>query len=368
MQVGAAWQMKRSASGLSDLVSKQDGRSKLLNDPIHGYITLEPEILKIIDTPQFQRLRDLKQLGCCYLVFPGASHNRFEHSIGVSYLAGALLQQLRTNQPELNITDRDILLVKIAGLCHDLGHGPFSHVFDNEFIPRARPDVNWSHEDASIMMLNALIEENKLDFTQEEKQFLYELINPYHFPTQVYPEKAFLYDIVANARNSIDVDKFDYLARDCANIGMKTSYDFARLMKNCKVINNEICYHAKEVYNVYEMFHTRYSLFKQVYSHRVSKAIEYMITDVLLLADPVLKISHAIDDPKKYVNLTDCLIKQIECSDDPRLAPARALIERIRRRQLYKLAAETIIPPNMHLPETREEDLIALSNGKLQPG
>lgn len=76
----------------------------------------------------------------------------------------------------------------------------------------------------------------------------------------------------------MDVDKFDYLARDCLNLGMKTSYDFSRLMLAGRVIGGEICFHAKEVYNVYEMFHTRYSLHKQVYSHRVVKAIEYMIT------------------------------------------------------------------------------------------
>jgi HD superfamily phosphohydrolase len=80
------------------------------------------------------------------------------------------------------------------------------------------------------------------------------------------------------------------------------------------VIDGQICFHRKEVFNVYEMFHTRYSLFKQVYSHRASKAVEFMVTDILLLADPVMKISSAVDDPASYVHLTDCLIKQIETS------------------------------------------------------
>nr|XP_020484389.2 deoxynucleoside triphosphate triphosphohydrolase SAMHD1-like [Labrus bergylta] len=111
--------------------------TKVFNDPIHGSMELHPLLIKIIDTPQFQRLRFIKQLGGVYFVYPGASHNRFEHSIGVGYLAGKLAEALRSRQPELNITDRDVLCVQIAGLCHDLGHGPFSHLYDGMFLPKA---------------------------------------------------------------------------------------------------------------------------------------------------------------------------------------------------------------------------------------
>ncbi|KAJ8257847.1 hypothetical protein GJAV_G00190380 [Gymnothorax javanicus] len=116
---------------------------KVFNDPIHGHIEMHPLLVKIIDTPQFQRLRHIKQLGGTYYVFPGACHNRFEHSIGVGYLAGQLVQALNKRQPELLISQRDILCVQIAGLCHDLGHGPFSHMFDGMFIPKTRPGYKW---------------------------------------------------------------------------------------------------------------------------------------------------------------------------------------------------------------------------------
>uniref|UniRef100_A0A0C3SK24 HD domain-containing protein n=1 Tax=Guillardia theta (strain CCMP2712) TaxID=905079 RepID=A0A0C3SK24_GUITC len=97
---------------------------------IHGQITLPPLLLAVIDTPQFQRLRKLKQLGAAEFVFPSATHTRFEHSIGVAFKAGQILRAIRDDQPLLNIDDRDILCVQLAGLCHDLGHGPFSHKFE----------------------------------------------------------------------------------------------------------------------------------------------------------------------------------------------------------------------------------------------
>ena len=111
-----------------------------------------------MDTPQFQRLRDLKQLGCAYLVFPGASHNRFEHCIGVSHLAQQMMDHLAVTQPELQITEHEILLVKIAGLCHDLGHGPFSHCWE-EFIHAENPNSTFRHERMSLQMLEWLIQE-----------------------------------------------------------------------------------------------------------------------------------------------------------------------------------------------------------------
>lgn len=102
----------------------------LITDNVHGTIIFEGLIRKIIDLPYFQRLRRIRQLENMNRHFPSANHSRFEHSLGTAHIAGLFCDYLRTSQPELNITDADVLCVKIAGLCHDLGHGPFSHLFE----------------------------------------------------------------------------------------------------------------------------------------------------------------------------------------------------------------------------------------------
>ncbi|KAF9932458.1 SAM domain and HD [Linnemannia zychae] len=315
---------------------------KYINDPIHGHVLLDADILKCIDTPQFQRLRDLKQLGSAYYVFPGATHNRFEHSIGTSHLAGELVERFRDTQPELEISASDVKCVKLAGLCHDLGHGPFSHVFDNEFIPRAIPGSNWTHEQGSEMMLEYLVEDNYVDLEREEINFIKDLITGEKRGNS--SRHTFLFDIVSNKRNSLDVDKYDYLQRDCYNVGIKSSIDCSRLMKMSRVIDDQICWHHKEVYNLYELYHTRFSLFKRVYTHRVGKAIEYMLTDALVAADRVMGISQAIFYGDQYLHLTDDIIRQIERSREPGLEESKAILKRIRTRNLYKFVDELLIP------------------------
>ncbi|XP_055977277.1 deoxynucleoside triphosphate triphosphohydrolase SAMHD1 isoform X1 [Sorex fumeus] len=345
---------------------------KVINDPVHGHIELHPLLIRIIDTPQFQRLRYIKQLGAGYYVFPGASHNRFEHSLGVGYLAGCLLRELHEKQPELKISPRDILCVQIAGLCHDLGHGPFSHMFDGRFIPLARPDVKWTHEQGSVQMFEHLIKSNGLKdvmqhyglVPEEDICFIKEqIIGPPDSPTDScsWPykgrpkEKGFLYEIVANKRNGIDVDKWDYFARDCHHLGIKNSFDYQRFIRFARVCEVEdgkhICTREKEVGNLYDMFHTRNILHRRAYQHKVSNIIDRMITDALLKADSFIKItgtegktyhiSTAIDDMEAFTKLTDNVYQQILYSNDPNLEAAQKILKKIECRELYKYVGET---------------------------
>ncbi|KIK22450.1 hypothetical protein PISMIDRAFT_102360, partial [Pisolithus microcarpus 441] len=146
-------------------------------------------------------------------------------------------------------------------------------------------------------------------------------------------EKPFLFEIVANARNGLDVDKFDYIARDCHAVGDRGSL----LISSARVIDNKICYDIKDANQIYELYYTRFSLRKRVYNHKTTKAIEYMVTDALLAAEPYLKLANMVDKPDKYVFLTDNLLNKIQESSEKELEPARAITERIHTRDLYRL-------------------------------
>ncbi|KAF7300958.1 HD-domain/PDEase-like protein [Mycena indigotica] len=313
-----------------------------IKDQIHDYIAISPLISSIIDTPEFQRLRNVKQLGTSYYVWSGASHNRFEHCLGVAHLARSMVEHLQRQQSSLGIDTRDVNCVEIAGLCHDLGHGPWSHVFDNLFIPAVLPGKSWKHEDASKMMFEALVANNSIQLPREDIEFILALIVGDR--SQCSPrEKQFLFDIVANTRNGLDVDKFDYIARDTYMIGEPTKISTSRLIKSARVIENEICYDIKDVNELFELCHTRFKLHKQVYTHKTARAIEFMIVDALKSANPFLRIAEQIEIPQKFLYLTDDIMTRIEASDDPELEEARQIFRRIRLRDLYKFVDQRVV-------------------------
>ncbi|KAF8623166.1 hypothetical protein AX17_007522 [Amanita inopinata Kibby_2008] len=305
-------------------------------------VPISAKLKSFIDTPQYQRLRDIKQLGVSYTVWPGACHNRFEHGLGVAYLGRLMATHLQKNQPELKITDRDVECVEIAGLCHDLGHGPWSHFWDGMFIPRAMKEIDWQHEDASEMMFDYLVEDNDVQLEEDDARFIKALIAG--DPKKCSPnEKPFLFDIIANKRNGLDVDKFDYIQRDSHMIGEPTRISLQRIIYSARVLNDQICYDIKDANQIYEICATRFKLHKIVYSHKVAKAIEYMLVDGLLSADRHLHIAEQLKDPRKYLFLNDSLITRIESSDDPELEEARAIFKRIRVRDLYKCVDYKVI-------------------------
>ncbi|KAL0063992.1 hypothetical protein AAF712_009060 [Marasmius tenuissimus] len=337
-------QIDHAGSQSSDTGSPEAAlRPRQLRDIIHDLIELGPRLCRFIDTPQFQRLRDIKQLGTSNYVWPSASHSRFEHCIGVAHLAGTLARNIQRAQPKLKISDRDVECVELAGLCHDLGHGPWSHMWDRMFIPDVLPEEDWTHEQGSEMMLDFLVKDNNIEIAEKDLAFIKALI--LGKPEECSPdEKPFLFDIVANGRNGLDVDKYDYILRDSHMFGDPVGINVARLLASARVIGREITYDIKDLNTIKEIFRTRYKLHEHYYNHKTGKIIEYMILDALKIADPHLNIAKRIRDPQQYLRLTDFIMHEIKCSSHSELDGARRLFSRIEKRDLYKMVDWKLIP------------------------
>ncbi|XP_029126134.1 deoxynucleoside triphosphate triphosphohydrolase SAMHD1 homolog isoform X2 [Cajanus cajan] len=352
-----------------DVAWGQDPRfCKHVHDNLHGNIYIDPLSLKFIDTEQFQRLRELKQLGFTHMVYPGAVHSRFEHSLGVYWIASQCVEKLRSYQGmELGIDRFDIQTVKLAGLLHDVGHGPFSHLFEREFLPQVVSGSHWSHEQMSVNMVDYIVDEHNIDVDPQMIKRVKEMIlaSSESSPPRSSNEKSFLYDIVANGRNGIDVDKFDYISRDCRACGLGCNFDFQRLLETMRVLDDEICYRAKEYLTIHKMFATRADLYRTVYTHPKVKAIELMVVDALVHANNYLEISSQINNPIQYWKLDDTIIKTIETSPIEELKEARELILRIRRRNLYQFCNEYPVPKDMldNFKKVTVQDIICSQSG-----
>jgi HD superfamily phosphohydrolase len=327
------------------------------NDPVHGLIHLPKLVKHIVDTHVFQRMRHIKQLGVCALVYPGATHNRFFHSIGTAYLAYEFVKDLRWRQPELEVSDRDLLCVTLAALCHDLGHPCFSHMFEH-FVHATGKDMRleaehkaqttgqrmdadterrierletWTHEDASVRLLEIIFKDKSevlkeaglcCDAEGDDFACIRELIDPPKKKLEALlesgglrtewskhikgrpVEKAWLYEIVSNWRSGIDVDKFDYFRRDALYLGIKKEFDHHRFMKAVRVLPDgdgvrTISPPDKEKDSLREnMLELRKSLHRSAYQHKTVKKIEMHMIDILKMMDKHIRIKGT--DGKKF--------------------------------------------------------------------
>lgn len=324
---------------------------KTIHDPIHGNITLSGLILQFVDTKEFQRLRNIRQLGCCYYVYPGATHARFEHSIGVHHLCGIMLSTLQAKQPELHITNRQIELLKIAGLMHDVGHGCFSHAFDDLFIASAAPVkgkntfLSLCHEQRSCRIVETMIDKYSIPVTKQEVKFIQSIIDP---PPQA---SNFIYQILANKLNGLDCDKFDYIQRDAYNLGIQgNTINFQRIIDGARVIDGVICYPYKDMFTISELYRARYRLHRQVYTHHTVQQVELMITDCLK-ASGIIDLDMTLDG---FIDLDDTILTRIHhhtymAEDGPThesthesrsLQDSKVLLKRLNTRNLYQLVGE----------------------------
>lgn len=359
---------------------------KEIKDSVHGLMTFEPICMRIIDTLQFQRLRNLHQLGAANFVYIGATHSRFEHSLGVAYLAEKMMESIRSHQPWLPITKVDITCVKLAGLCHDLGHGPFSHVFDGLFLDQLRKhqlvaqSYKWSHEKGSVDMFTFLLAANKISvedygLTEQDVRFIRELIwggplpdSNGNFAGRPSRNQRFLYDIVNNARSGLDVDKLDYFMRDSLYTGAKMSCDTDLLIRNARVLidgedadeNMVVCFPEKLAGQIMQAFRTRYELHQSVYQHRGVRAIDYMLCDLMISANDHLtikgkRISEIMRFMEAYQHFDDRVLLKIQESDEVELHEAKTILNRIYSKPYYSFVGRTALTDHSR---TKAEDML----------
>jgi len=320
----------------------------IIYDNIHGYITLSKLATSIIDTSIFQRLRNIHQTGILYLVFPSATHTRFEHSIGTYHLAILITNNLKKNNPDINITDELIELIGIAGLCHDLGHLLYSHLFDDLFLKKLpnyeelkKRTNNVTHENRSIYLLKYLVNKYNIELNNEQLKVICDIIYPekseYDNWNPKYQVGKWIFQIISNPVNSIDVDKFDYLVRDTNSVGLKFSFNSTRIMNDVKIINDNICYSLQSSEDIYHMFFIRYRLHRQIYNHKAVKAVEILIVKLLFELEKEIKISEFILDPEKMIQLVDSFIWYTNSNDK-----IKEIINNIYERKLPKLVYENI--------------------------
>lgn len=315
-----------------------------LHDSIYGHITLPDELKEIIDTIPFQRLRHIKQLGLVHYLYPSAQHTRFEHSLGVAYLCYELIKKIQLKQPDLEISDRDVLLITIAGLIHDIGHACFSHFFDDKLMANEQimplDHKNYYlriHEARSEYIFAKIVKEYNLNYTEEEIELVCSYVNPktHGIDKNKTTKNKFRYEIVSNYISGFDCDKLDYLVRDSYYLGNTINLNVLSLIDNAIVINDTICYPQQMISDVYSVYHSRFIFHKKYYGNNITRGIEYMIYDSMLKSKYFKNIADILDTDDFYTftdNIMQLMLTEESCCD---------LIKNIYTRNIYKMTNET---------------------------
>ena len=312
--------MITGAAGLNQVKVK---KIQFIKDPIHGYIFIDDLVRELIDTRYFQRLRRIKQLSGSEYVYPGANHTRFEHSLGVSYLAEKMANSIQKDE-DVNLTEKDIYHVKIAGLLHDIGHGPFSHTFE-ALLAKA----NKHHEDLSRWIIrdseiSDLIKANGLNV-----DIVTGLING----NKTIKGKGYLNQIISGA---CDVDKMDFIVRDSYHTGAEYGQvDIMRILYTMGVFEGNLAvnYSALPAFEAFLI--ARVESFRTIYFHKVSRASQLMVVRAMELAEKELGLLD-FKTPEDYLKLDDCTVwtKLLESKS------AKKMMKKLADRELLKVAFE----------------------------
>ena len=246
---------------------------KIINDPVFGFIRIPRGVLlDIVKHPLFQRLNRISQLGLASVVYPGARHTRFQHSLGAFHLMSEAVLSLQ--QKGQFIFDSEAEAVLAAILMHDIGHGPFSHVLENTLISGI------SHEDLSLMMMEQINRDMNGQLNLAISIFKDE-----------YP-KRFLHQLISS---QLDMDRLDYLRRDSFYTGVtEGNIGSARIIKMLNVIDDSLVVEHKGIYSLENYLTTRRLMYWQVYLHKTTVACEKVLVNVLRRAKHLTREGHEV--------------------------------------------------------------------------
>ena len=245
-------------------------KRKIINDPVFGFLSIPNDLIyDVLQHPYVQRLNRIRQLGLSYLVYPGAMHSRFGHSLGAMHLMQEAIQSLRLKG--VTITPEEETSAMIAILLHDIGHGPFSHVLEHTLVDGV------THEDISLLMMLRINEDLRFeiyDFKFGEKP----LDMAIAIFKNEYP-KHFLHQLISS---QLDVDRMDYLCRDSFFTGVQEGRVASeRLLKMLDVRDDKLVVQIKGIYSVEKFLVARRLMYWQVYLHKTSVAAEQHLIKIL---------------------------------------------------------------------------------------
>jgi len=235
-------------------------KRKIINDPVFGFLSIPNELIyDVLQHPYVQRLNRIRQLGLSYLVYPGAMHSRFGHSIGAMHLMHEAILSLRLKGVE--ITEEEETSAMIAILLHDIGHGPFSHVLEHTLVEGV------THEEISLLMMQRI----NMDLNGQLDTAIAIFKNEY--------PKHFLHQLISS---QLDVDRMDYLCRDSFFTGVQEGRIASeRLLKMLDVRDDKLVVQAKGIYSVEKFLVARRLMYWQVYLHKTSVAAEQHLIKIL---------------------------------------------------------------------------------------
>lgn len=246
---------------------------KTIIDPVFGFIKVPRGLLlNIVQHPFMQRLTRIKQLGLASVVYPGAQHTRFQHSLGAFHLMSEAITSLR--QKGIFFFDSEAEAIQAAILMHDIGHGPFSHVLENTLIKGI------SHEEISLMMMEKINQELNGELNLALKIYK----NEY--------SKHFLHQLISS---QLDMDRLDYLRRDSFFTGVtEGNIGSARIIKMLNVIDDQLVVEQKGIYSLENYLTTRRLMYWQVYMHKTTVACEKVLVNTLMRAKRLAQEGHDI--------------------------------------------------------------------------